>query len=230
MSTDLEFFKEIFKDKRSHISIGKIKQMSLAADRSFLKCLVSIFPEQREVIARMTFSLAGPDSGIAELPAIDDMVLVAFADGDNDYAFIITRLTSVEDKIPLNSANGDFVIKAKAGKKAWLTSNTRINLSKGDTEPTENMVLGQELKTLLISTYDKLKMLNTKLNSLALKDSTHTHSGNLGYPTSPPNQASDFATLAADFTAIGNDFDALNTSPVKDQKILSNISFTEKGT
>lgn len=229
MSTDLEFFKQIFGDKKTHVAIAKIKQLSLAADRSFLKCLVSIFPDQREVVARMTFSMTGPESGIIEFPAVDDLVLVTFADGENDYCFITSRLTSLDDKIPLNAADGHLVFKSKPTKKIWVTSDTRINLSKGDTEPTENVVLGQELKTLLISTYAKLVEMNGKIDELATKDSQHTHIGNLGYPTSAPNEAGDFIALAADFNTIAADFDAFSASPVEDELILSDISFTEKG-
>lgn len=226
---DLEALKMVFADKKPHIAMAKIKKISLAQDRSFLKCLVAIWPDQREVIARMTFGAAGPNAGIVEFPEKDDMVLVGFADGSNDYAFIIARLTSVDDKIPAKATTGDLVVKSKAGKSVWVTSNTKINLSKGDTAPTENLVLGQQLKDCLVDILGKVTELSGKVEELSTKISTHTHAGNLGYPTSPPNESGDFISLAGDFNGLAADFDDISSSPVADEEILSDLAFTEKG-
>lgn len=226
---DLETLKEIFRDTRSHIAIAKIKKLSVAEDRSFLKCLVSIFPEQREVVARMSWPMTGPEAGIIEFPEVEDLVLIAFADGENDYAFVISRLTSSIDKLPLKAIDGHLVLKSKSGKQIWLTSSNKILISKGDTEPTENLVLGQELKTLLVDILAKLTELSGKCDDLSTEISQHTHAGNLGYPTSPPNQAASFVQFATDFNGLGADFDDISSSPVQDEIILSDIAFTEKG-
>lgn len=226
---DLEMMKEIFKDKRSHVCIAKIKRLSVTSDRSYLKCLVSIFPDQREVVARMGWAMTGPDAGIVEFPEVDDLVLVAFADGENDYCFVISRLSSSTDKLPLRAVDGHLVLKSKSGKKAWLTSDSKILLSEGDAEPTENLVLGQQLKTLLIDMLAKLTELSGKVEELSNEVATHNHAGNLGYPTSAPNQSGSFVALAADFNGIGVDFDDLSASPVQDEVILSDLAFTEKG-
>lgn len=212
---DLESLRMIFADTKTHISIAKIKQLSVASDRSFLKCLVSIFPEQREVVARMTWAMTGPESGIVEFPEVDDLVLVAFAQGDPDYCFIISRMTSSEDKFPLKATEGHLVLKAKSGKQLWITSNNKILLSKGDGTPAENLVLGQKLKTLLSTLLEKVSTLSDKVSS-------HTHVGNLGYPTDAPIQA-------GDFTSLKSDFDALKANPVDNSAMLSDIAFTEKG-
>lgn len=214
-SPELQALQDLFKDTRQHIAIGKILRMTLASDKSSLKCYVSIWPEEREIIATMTWEAVGPESGIFSFPVPGDLVLVIFPDGEVDQAFIIKRLTSRVDKIPATAADGSLVMKALAGTKAWLTSDSRINLSKGDTAPTENLVLGQQLKILLSD------ILN-KLSDLSVKISTHTHVGNLGYPTSAPNEAADFITLQ------GN-FDDIRSSPVEDEMILSDLAFTEKG-
>jgi len=227
---DLEAMKMIFKDQRTHLAIGKILRLSVASDRSFLKCLVSILPEGREVVCRMTWAMTGPNSGIVEFPEKDDLVLVGFADGNNDYAFIISRMSSTVDKLPLKAIDGHLVLKAKAGKQSWLTSNLKILLSKGDTVPTENLVLGQQLKTLLSYVLDQLADQADKLKQLSTDISTHNHIGNLGYPVSAPLNAAAFTAAATQFDTKKSNFDAKKSSPVDDQAILSDLAFTEKGT
>lgn len=70
----------------------------------------------------------------------------------------------------------------------------------GSKSSSENMVLGQVFKT----------MMDTLLTAIA----THTHIGNLGYQTTPPDNAADFTNLKA--------------SPIDDDAILSDKAFTEK--
>lgn len=227
---DLEALKMIFKDQRVHLAIATIKKVSVASDRSFVKCLVEILPEKREVVARMTWPSTGPEAGFYDLPEKNDLVLVGFADGNNDYAFIITRMTSTVDKIPLRSVGGDLVVKSKAGKKAWFTGRLKAFITQGDTVPTENLVLGQQLKTLLIDLLAKVSELSTKCDSLSAEIATHQHPGNLGYPTGQPYTSSQFNNLATQFNGIAADFDDLSSSPVQDEVILSDFAFTEKGT
>lgn len=64
----------------------------------------------------------------------------------------------------------------------------------------ENMVLGKVFKQLM----------SDLLQELAI----HTHIGNLGYETAPPSDAAEFT--------------ALKSSPVDDEKVLSDVAFTEK--
>lgn len=214
-SLGLEELRKAFGDNKTHIAIAKITSLSLADDRSFLKCSVAMFPDMREIIARMSWDSVGDGSGIFSFPSVNDLVLIAFAEGDIDDCFIIRRLTSKEDKIPLQAVDGSTAVISLNGKKTWISSDTRINISKGSTQPTENLVLGQVLKTLLSD-------ILTELSSLSLAISTHTHAGNLGYPTSPPNIITAYTTAKATF-------DAKKADPVNNSGILSNIAFTEKG-
>lgn len=215
MSLDLEGLKAIFADKRQHIAIASILKIELASDRSHLKCLVSIFPEQRQMIAKMTWESAGPNSGIFQFPAPNDIVLVAFADGDENQLFVIRRLTSKEDKIPMQAVGGDTSMISLTGKRVWITSDNKIYFSKGTGEPTEPLVLGNVLKTLL-------SFILQTLAALCEKVSMHTHPGNLGYPTGAPNEAADFITIQ-------NQFNEKKSDPVDNSGILSNFVFTEKG-
>lgn len=71
----------------------------------------------------------------------------------------------------------------------------------GSKSSDENLVLGQVFKELA--------------KQWLQIDSEHDHIGNMGYKTSPPTQAADYLDLKA--------------SPVEDELVLSDVSFTEKG-
>lgn len=212
---DLEAIREIFKDNRTHLAFGQIRQVAVASDRSYVKCVVSILPEKREIVARLTWDNAGNQAGFYMIPAAGDLVVVGFIDGNDDYAVVLKRLSSKEDPIPEAAVDGSSVVRAPAGKKLWLGGD-RINLAQGDTQPTEPLVLGTQLQSLLA---DMLGIISDLATSLA----SHTHlSAAPSNPTSPP---SDAVALAGFATAA----DSLVTSPVNDGAILSDVAFTEKG-
>jgi hypothetical protein len=196
----LEELREILSDSKVHLAIGKITGLDLASDRSVLRVKVEIFPELREIVARMTWEQVGPESGIFGFPVVGDLVLVGFPEAEPDLAFVLKRLTSKEDKIPLQAVSGDTVVKALAGKKVHL-HGTKVFMYKGDSEPTQPLILGTIFKTAYSSHLEKT--------------SQHTHIGNFGYATTPPDNA-------ADFLALKND-------PVDNNAMLSDVSFTEKG-
>jgi len=198
---DLESMREIFSDKRVHIALAMLVKLELAKDRSHLKCLVSVFPEQRQMIARMTWENVGPESGDFEFPAPNDLLMIAFPEGDHNQCYVIRRLTSLDDKIPLQAVDGDRAIVARAGKKIWASSDTRVNVSRSAEEPTENMVLGQVAKELF--------------SSWLQLDADHRHMCMPpGYLSLKPDKESEFLAKKA--------------SPVDDQAVLSDLAFTEK--
>lgn len=145
----LEDLKEALASSDRHIAVAKVTDLSLAPDRSFLRCTVNVWPEEREMVARMTWDVVGPSSGVFAFPVVGDLVLVAFADGHPDYCFVIKRLTSIDDKIPVQAVDGSTAIVALSGKKLWLSSTSKINLSKGSTAPTEPLALGNVLAEFL---------------------------------------------------------------------------------
>lgn len=212
---DLESLRHLFADRRTWIALGTVTKTAWATDRSVLRCQVNVWPEMRQAVARMTREDVGPDSGDFSDPSPGDLAILAFPEGDDEQAYILKFLTSKEDRAPVRAVQGHRVIKAKSGRQVWITSDNKILISKGDGVPTENLVLGQQLKLLLVD-------LITELMDLSQKVAMHTHSGNLGYPTSPPNQSADFITLASSL-------DNLKSSPVEDEAILSDLAFTEKG-
>lgn len=210
---DVAALREILSDKREHIVIGRIRKVDLLSDLSCLKVLVSVMPdEERSIVARMTWQAVGESNGIYSFPVVDDLVLVAFAEGDVEQAFVISRLSSKIDKIPEQAKTGDLALVANKSKRSWLTG-VKVFLTGSSTEPTQPVPLGTELKLLLEAVLEQLGTLSQAI-------STHTHAGNLGYPTSPPTDPSAFVS-AKSF------FDEKKSSPVGDGAILSKVSFTE---
>lgn len=196
----LEDLKHIFRDDRLHLAIGLVKQMHVADDRSVLKVKVLVLPDNLNMICRMSWDAVGPEAGIFQFPSVDDLVIVGYLDGSEQDAFVIARCTSSTDKIPLQALDGHLVLRSLAGKKAWVTSDTNVFLSRGDTAPTERLVLGDTFKTAYSKDLDET--------------AKHKHIGNLGYLTMVPDNAAEFTTLKA--------------SPVDDAEMLSDLSKTEK--
>jgi hypothetical protein len=197
---DLEAFRSFFSDQSVHIAIAKITGLALATDRSVLRVKVDIFPEMEPAVARMTWDQTGPNAGIFGFPVVNDLVLIAFADRDPDQAFVIRRLTSREDCIPLQAIDGHTVVRALAGKKAHLLSDTAVLLGRGGDDPTEPIVLGNVFKAGYSKDLDET--------------AKHKHIGNLGYYTSVPDNAAEFLSI--------------KSSPVDDNAMLSDLSKTEK--
>jgi translation initiation factor IF-1 len=206
---DLEVLREIFKDQRRHIAVGKITKLGASPDRSCLRVQVLLFDPtldiDQEIVAIMGWDDAGPDCGSIRFPETDDLVLVAFVDGDANQAYVIKRLTSKEEKLPIKALDGHTVLAALSGKNTYV-SGTAVHVTKSGADGTENFVLGQVFKTFAAQLLDYLK--------------AHQHtSAAPGVLTSPPSGP----------TGAAADFAALKASPINDSAILSNVAFTEKG-
>ena len=196
----LEELRKILTEDKLGIHCAIIKKLSMAADKSVLRVTVQLIPDNFTMVARMTWDAVGPEAGFFQLPVVGDLVLVAFVEGNEDEAYVIRRMTSKEDKIPIQAASGHSVIRALGGKKAYMVSDTNILFARGDAEPTERVVLGDTFKTA----YSEHLQL----------DADHTHIGNLGYKTSPPDNFADMLAIKA--------------SPVDDALMLSDLTKTEK--
>jgi hypothetical protein len=192
--------RELLRDNRLHILIGKVERLEMASDRSTLRVIVSIFPEKRQMVARMSWDAVGPNAGIYQIPTSGDLVLVAQAEGDEDQAFVIRRLSSKDDTIPAEATEGDLVLKALAGKATRAISDTAVYLSRPENIPTEPLVLGNVFKAMM-SAFIQLT-------------AEHKHIGNLGYYTVVPDNTLNMVALKVD--------------PVDNGDILSDLAKTEK--
>lgn len=135
---DLELLRDIFQDYRRYIAIGLVTQLGLSNDGVLLRVMVKLMPDQREIVAIMGMA----DVYDVTFPEINDLVVVAFDDGNPDGAKVIGRLNSSEEPIPVLARAGDSVKYARDGKKLFLGSDTKVGLARPDVEPTEPLVLG----------------------------------------------------------------------------------------
>lgn len=139
---DLELMREVFRDVRLHIGIGVVTQLGLAPDMSCLRVQVNLMPENREIVAVMGWAACGANAGFYSFPEVNDLMIVAFVEGEPDDAYVICCLPSAEETIPKFAADGHMVAYANTGKKLYLGSDTKILLGRPDQEPTEPVVLG----------------------------------------------------------------------------------------
>jgi len=212
-SNDIEALRKILDAGKVYIAAGQIKQLELLSDRSIWNAKVQIFPENYELICRITWPMVGPNSGIFGPPEVNDLVLIAIAPEINQ-SFVIQRLSSREDSIPQQAGNNNVVIKSNPGKKTYIASDTKVFLSRLNEDPTEPVLLGNVMKSLLSYVLGEISTMNEKI-------AQHYHAGNLGYPTSIPTNASDFVTIKSNI-------EAKKANPVDNNAINSDISFTEK--
>jgi hypothetical protein len=219
LDPDLESLKQILQDQRVHLEVAEVLDIGYSTDRSVLRVKCLVLPEKYEVIAKLTFDSVGSGGGMFGPINVKDYVLIGFAGGSEDSAFIIKRLISKDDPYPEQLEQGHSVVKALPSKKMYMGSDTKTFIGKAlNVDLTENLVLGQQLKTLLVALLSELKSLSDNIAS-------HTHIGNLGFETSPPQQE----IAGGVFSDHGAFFDDKKSSPVEDEVILSDIVFTEKG-
>lgn len=198
-SSMLEELKEMFQDDRLHMSLALVKQLEVAADRSVLRVKCTVLPDNHSIVAKMSWDAVGPEAGVFQFPSVNDLVIVAYMDGNVDQAFVVRRCTSKEDKLPLQAVGGHLVLKGLAGKKTYLVSDTLINLTRG-ADGNEQAMLGNTFKEAYSAHLEI--------------DSEHDHIGNMGYNTTPPNQAAEYL--------------AIKSSPVDDSLMLSDLVKLEK--
>jgi hypothetical protein len=223
--TDLEVLREIFKDQRQHIAVGKITQLGPAPDRSCLRVQVMILDPtaevDREIVAVMSWDDAGPDCGVIRFPEVADLVLVAFVDGDPDQAYVLKRLTSQEEKIPLKALDGHTVIAALAGKNVYLSSDTKIFIGKPGNEGTEPVVLGNVLVSCLTDLVTQVE---------AIISAIETNPMVICSAPGQPGLIAPALKTALDSVKTALDTNKSNFLTTSSSNILSQLAFTERGT
>mgnify|MGYP000910463729 CR=1 FL=1 len=196
----IEELREIFEDRRLIMSLALVRQLEVAKDRSVLRVKCTLVPDNVNIVARMSWSAVGPDAGVFQFPSINDLVIVGYVDGDENQAYVISRCTSKEDKLPLQVDGGHLVMRGLSGKKTYIISNQEIQLCRGGADATEKAVMG----TTFQAAYSQHLQV----------DATHTHIGNLGYQTTAPNEFMDYLDI--------------KSSPVDDGEMLSDLIKVEK--
>lgn len=226
---DIEDFKSLLKDPQAEESIclGVIRELEISQDKSVLRATVQKWPELIEITARISWSACTSGGGVFLFPNVNDLVLIECANDDEDLYLVTARLSSKDDFIPEIALDGSLVLKAPPEKKSWLSSDTRINLSRGNTEPTENLVIGQVFKTTYISHLNKLIELVEALITQRETDSTHTHI-TIGIPSTPPQTSAAMVAEKATLEQLKSAIESLLSDDVESENFLSDVAFTEK--
>jgi hypothetical protein len=147
---DLEALRSVFADPReTHIAVAKVLAFEMQPNKSVLFAKCKILTQDRDVVARVSWSACSQGGGVFMLPSVDDLVLLAFAEKDSEQCFLIQRLSSNDDKIPADAVNGHLALRAPNGKKTYLKSDTKISIGKADGDLTQPLVLGLVLKEFL---------------------------------------------------------------------------------
>src|SRR5690349_13948872 len=97
---DLEALRSVFADKKTNAAVGKVVKLGLASDKSVLRAQCRILSQDRDVIAKVCWDASGPDAGSFQFPQVDDLVLILFAEGDDNQGYVVKRLSTNIDKIP----------------------------------------------------------------------------------------------------------------------------------
>ncbi len=147
MSDQLETLRAIFHDDRTHLSNGVILQVGLSQDGNTLRCQVNLLPENRQVIAEVTWD----DIGRITFPEANDLCIVAFCDGAPEEAHIVRIKTTSDagEGISKFAQGGHTITNSRQGKKNYVGSDTKVGLGRIDVEPTEPLVLGNVLISAL---------------------------------------------------------------------------------
>lgn len=217
---DIELLRNMFGDRRTHVAVGQVLKLGLAPDRSVLRAQCRVLTQDRDVIARVCWDSGGPESGSYQFPQVGDVVLLEFAEGDDNQCYLTKRISNKTDKIPPQATQGHMVHKALEGKKIYISSNEAVLIGTGSaSDPDEPLVLGDTLKTLLENIIDTV---GTVLTSLA---SGPIGIGNLGAPVPT------FPSLTASITSAKAQLDTYKSTYLTSggTNILSQVAFTERG-
>lgn len=219
---DLELLREVFKDDAVHLSLAVVTRVQWADDASAVYVTCNLLPENREIMAQLGFDSVGENAGAGDLPELRDLVLVCFAQRENEHAFVISRFSSAEEPLPLQMKDGHYVVKSKPGKKAIVASDTHIEIGKGipTAPPTEPLVLGNVLTTYLEALEGRLTALIDALTNNPIVISTA--------PGTPAGINPALATVIAAIKT-GADADKSTYLTTAGTNILSQIAVTERG-
>lgn len=172
---DLELLRSIFKDDGVHITLAVVDRVQVSDDRTNVSIDCTLSFDGRQMVVTDTWGSVGDNTTHGDLPDVKDLVLVAFAEADDDHGFLLLRLASGEESLPKQIVDGHYFAGSKPGKKYYLVSDTGIFIGKGDpdAESDEPLVLGKVAKqfyadqlTQLSKLSDDLKQTTDQVNSV----------------------------------------------------------------
>lgn len=188
-------------------SVVEVQEVDVLLDRSAARIKGEVQPEGHEIVARLSWSMCSTGGGSFQMPNPGDWVLVCYL--SFEMAFVISRLSSNTDKIPMETAlDDDTCVGSKDGTQLHLYSDTGIRIGKKSylLPPDEPLVLGNVLIALFNDLFDLLE--NTPI----------------GLTTGPGSLIAPNPTFASQLEALRLQYLDLVVS-----NIVSKIAFTERG-
>lgn len=214
---DLELLREILGKKDPVLTLATVLEVEVNIISNKVRALCQCYPNDNEVIAEQTFGATGASAGWIQVVQVGELVLLGMIDKDN--VFILGRLSGKNRQLPLVAKDGHLVGQALAGKKAYLSSDTKVLIGKGGIlDPSEPLVLGNVMKEALGYIFDEIAAFMDKIitGPVGL--------GNLGNPV-PTDPALVIALTAQKTAFLLKKEQYVNTAVTN---IVSQIAFTER--
>jgi hypothetical protein len=217
---DLELLRQVLADDSVHITIAQVTRVTPSSDNTSVTVEVTSIIDQRELACQLTFDSVGAATASGDLPDPEDLCLVAFAESDHNQAYVLKYIPSIDEPLPPQIAQGHMVHKSKPGKKLYVASDTKVEISRGTAEATEPLVLGNVLLSYLTALEGHVKALIDALNSIPATISTAPGTPGILNPALT-------AALTPIETALEADKGTYLTTPATN--VVSQIGFTERG-
>lgn len=126
---DLEYLREVFKDRRTWMVYATVKSVKISSDKSTVFCQLDVLGRDDPktgtpwtITARLGRSFVGPAAGDWDLPSRGDLALVALPDGEPALSMILCYASSTEDTVPTELDAATTLWKAKTGQKMLIKS------------------------------------------------------------------------------------------------------------
>jgi hypothetical protein len=134
-------------------------------------------------------------------------------------------LAGTYDPSKPTTEDGESILYDAYGHVIYMSQE---QVSLGSKTASQNLVLGQIFKTFCDNLLGQLQTAMTDLATAMADISTLTVTCSApGFPSSPPINAAAFVALQAQFEAIEAQLTALQSSPIDDESILSDVVYTE---
>ena len=221
---DFTAIKHLFKDDRSWLDIGEVKELDVEQKGKFAQATVTLLSSGADVQAQIALQ-AGKNGVISILPATGDLVVLLFPMGTEDLSIpplIISSIPNedhpidqrtVKDLALVNSTPHDYVIDSNSRIK--LTGK-QVHLGKENAE--NPIVLGDEMTDFSFSLISTIEKLTAALDGVIGQDSATGAS----ITTSP--------ALSLQLQKINTDLQNIEQQYLKDDStnFLSKFVFTER--
>ena len=157
------YMQSLLKESKTYLAFCKVISQEIAKDGRSYQVNVNLMTENDQTLVNVGFQ---PEFFGHVLK--DDIVLVAFINGNIDAGVAIALLPSMQRPLHPKHVMGDTVVSSRKGKDIHLSNNHTA-------EQNNPAVLGKELQTFFQTYSQKVNEAIMKVDDLAEKFDNHTH-------------------------------------------------------